>query len=160
MSIIKSFGHFWDRQPIDERKNNFSLLGHSGMGKKKIQLDFSNQSGIYLLHKNDREIVYIGQTGSGNKRLYSRLKDHTKDHLWNRWTHFSWFGFLEVDRKELKLKEIDENKKKSDEIRVSLDEIEAVLIQMFELRLNKQGPKWHNTPEFWQVFKYQETEEE
>ena len=43
--------------------------------------------GLYVLYKNE-EVVYIGKSESNLRR---RLREHTKDHLENKWDAFSWF---------------------------------------------------------------------
>ncbi len=55
------------------------------------KLIFATSGGVYALYA-DYELVYVGQTGAGNQRLFRRLRDHKKDHLSERWNRFSWFG--------------------------------------------------------------------
>jgi len=94
--LVRNFGHFWERKYINWGRGN--VRGHlKGYVTNKRQADFREQIGIYILYDKDLQPVYIGQAGSGNKRLYSRLNQHETDHLWNRWEHFSWFGFRRVN---------------------------------------------------------------
>jgi excinuclease UvrABC nuclease subunit len=114
--------------------------------------DFREQIGIYLLFNANREVVYLGQTGKGNQRLFTRLRQHAHGQMRDRWTNFSWFGFLEVDPKTKKLVEAkDPDTAVKGSHVAALDEIEAILIQVLEPRLNKQGPKWgQDTREYYQ----------
>ena len=50
--------------------------------------DFREQIGIYVLFDKDLAPVYIGQAGSGKRRLFARLNEHETDDLWNRWEYF------------------------------------------------------------------------
>jgi hypothetical protein len=121
-------------------------------GSKKSEVNFREQIGIYALFDSDREIVYIGEAGIGNKRLFDRLKDHRTNHLRDRWVYFSWFGLRDYnattgalwghDKPETWIRE----KRNRD----ALHETESVLIQLIEPRLNKQGAKWTGTSEFLQ----------
>ena len=91
-------------------------------------------------------MIYIGQVGSGEKRrLFGRLKQHTRDHLRGRWSHFSWFGLCEADPDMGGLKKFESSVSEPSEI---LDELEAVLIHLFEPRLNMQRAKWKGTTEY------------
>lgn len=67
------------------------LLGAASRSSKAHPVDFRVQRGIYALYA-DYELVYVGQTGSGDDRLFKRLKSHRNDHLSERWNRFSWFG--------------------------------------------------------------------
>lgn len=153
--IIHCFGLFWDRDQIDFGKkgpgNQGNLLGHYDGAQHATQ--FRDQSGIYILYEgatiNDQRVVNIGQTGSGNQRLLARLRQHTKDHLWNRWQRFSWLGFLDVGANNAII-----HKKKNAlgniAVSVGLDQMEACLISLMEPLLNRQGPQWHGAVEYYQ----------
>jgi hypothetical protein len=154
---IKNFGYLWDRDRVfwGRGKANGTLLGyHKDFGK----IDFSKQKGVYLLHTRDLKIVYVGQVGSGDQNLIQRLRRHQKSAaLWNRWRYFSWFGWRAINQTP---KNTYYNRLanysggspvvggKSEEF---LDEIEAVLIQVVEPTLNKQGPRWKSTMHFDQL---------
>lgn len=170
---IRNFGHFWDRIDVEwgtrGRGNQGSLLGYTGAISKPKIVDFRDQVGIYVLYAENREVVYIGQTGAKGQRLFARLKQHTNGQLRDRWRYFSWFGFRQV-KNDLSLSEKQDPSKTSAAVEQSqnekkpngktvqgkasdaLDEIEAVLLQLFEPRLNKQGPKWRGTTEYLQYF--------
>lgn len=153
-TIIRNYGVFWDRNTVNFGKkgpgNAGKLLGHSAKGPA---VDFAEQRGIYVLYEgadiNLHRVTYIGQTGDGDKRLLSRLRDHNVDHLWNRWNRFSWLGLLDVGKKG----ELNHSAKVSVGtvgVATVLDQLEASLIQLMEPLLNKQGPQWHGAVEYFQ----------
>lgn len=149
MPAIKNFGYLWDRDRVywGYQKVTGTLLGQrSGYGV----VDFREQKGVYILHSTDLEVVYVGQVGSGNDSLFDRLKRHShSEELWNRWRYFSWFGWRKVNKRNHKLAaHAGGSPKVSGASEEFLDEIEAVLIQVVEPRLNKQGPKWKDTLQF------------
>ncbi|KAF1707474.1 GIY-YIG nuclease family protein [Pseudoxanthomonas sacheonensis] len=150
--LIHNFGHLWERKYIQFGRpgNKGHLKGYkTATGKEP---DFREQIGIYILYDKDRQPVYIGQTGSGNQRLFSRLKAHTNNHLWNRWEYFTWFGIRRVNGGNNKLSEHDSATKRYVAAGSAiLNEIEGVLISALEPGLNKQGPKWGAVDEYFQV---------
>jgi hypothetical protein len=165
MLTIRTYGHFWSRELIDWGWQNKkgTLPAATKPGSDNWEVDFREQVGIYALFNDTREVVYIGQTGYKGQKLFARLKQHSRGQLRDRWTNFSWFGFLVPD-KEGKLVQPDVPKSKSDDnsseanlehavkgsVRDALNEIEAVLIQIVEPRLNKQGPSWSGAKEYFQ----------
>lgn len=112
--------------------------------RNRFVVDFKEQIAVYVLFTPNREAVYIGQTGSSDQRLMLRLRQHSQGNLRDRWTHFSWFGLRSVTQ----TRELSEHQKPESRCggtnAVALDEIEAILLQLFEPRLNKQGPRWKN----------------
>lgn len=155
MPAIRNFGYLWDRDRVfwGRGSQDGTLLGyHSGYG----DVNFRYQKGIYLLHTIDLKVVYVGQVGSGNQSLFDRLKQHTRsDELWNRWRYFSWFGWRRTnttgDRDNRLSNYGDGSPKINGTAEKFLDEVEAVLIQIVEPLLNKQGPKWRDTIQFKQI---------
>jgi uncharacterized protein (UPF0248 family) len=153
--IIRNYGLFWERDKLAVGKkgsgNRGELLGYSK--GDKAPTDFRDQSGIYVLYEgssiNTHRVVYIGQTGAGNQRLLARLRQHTNDHLWNRWQRFSWLGFLAIGNNK---KPIHKKKAALGNIAVAigLDQIEASLISLLDPLLNRQGPQWHGAVEYYQ----------
>jgi hypothetical protein len=157
MLAIRNFGHFWSRDLVEWGRRNVSgeLLGYLLHERKPAIVDFREQIGIYVLFTAQREVVYIGQAGSGDRRLFLRLRDHTSNNLRDRWTHFSWFGLRAVNSSNLELSEHQRPESRcSGTNAIALDEIEAILLQLFEPRLNKRGPNWgEDTWEFYQYVK-------
>jgi hypothetical protein len=138
--MIKTFGLHWHIDRVDWGRPNRAgtLMGATTAGRGAKPVDFRDQRGIYALYA-DYELVYIGQAGAGDARLFSRLKKHKGDHLSQRWNRFSWFGTQWV---------LGNNMLSADNARVSasvkdaLNILEAVAISIGEPRLNLQRGKW------------------
>ena len=148
--LIRNYGHLWERRFVFWGRG--SVKGHL-RGYRTPQdkgSNFRDQIGIYILYDKNYLTVYVGQTGSGNQRLFARLKQHQKDHLWNRWEYFSWFGFRRVNINGM-LSDYDKTEKTFKATgRDLLNEIEAALLVSLEPRLNKQGPRWKKVEEYFQ----------
>jgi hypothetical protein len=158
MLTIENFGLRWRREKIAwGRGGKASTKGHligTLRRRKSTKVDFREQIGIYVLYNDSDRPIYVGQAGIGNKRLFGRLKDHRKDHLRDRWTHFSWFGlqgYNEKSKEQIKSlsafhkpETVISHKNRKD----ALYEIEAVLISVVEPALNKQGSNWTGSREF------------
>jgi len=147
--LIRNFGHLWERKYINYGRPK--VKGHlKGYKNKARQIDFRDQIGIYVLFDRDLLPVYIGQAGR-NQRLFGRLKQHESDHLWNRWEHFSWFGFRRVNKSSGELSLFDRlNKTFKVSGSLLLNEIEGALITALEPKLNKQGARWKDVEEYFQ----------
>jgi hypothetical protein len=117
-------------------------LGKVGAAKANQVVDFREQIGIYVLYDKDLKTVYVGQAGSGNARLFERLKNHTNDHLRDRWSYFSWFGFREVTQKNRLSEKQEPNSEKKVSYNDALGQIEGVLIEVLEPPLNRQSASW------------------
>ena len=95
--LVSNFGHLWERKYISWGRGR--IKGHlRGYCRGGRQTDFRDQIAIYVLFDKDLVPVYVGQAGQGTRKLFDRLKQHRTDHLWNRWEHFSWFGFRRVNQ--------------------------------------------------------------
>ena len=126
--IIKAFGMFWRRDWVDWTTKP-ALLGQQQEGADPV--NFAEQSGVYLLH-NGREVIYVGRLTE--KRLATRLSEHTRDRLNGRWDRFSWFGLLKVTA-EGKLVQEDIGSITREDIIVTL---EALLVEGLEPRQNRK----------------------
>lgn len=149
MPIIRNYGLRWSRNKVQwgrsGKGNKGKLCGKLATIKSSAAVDFRDQIGIYVLYEPGFVPIYVGQAGMGNARLFARLKNHQDDHLRDRWVTFSWFGFRGV-RANGTLSEY--HKPESHIIlkhKDALGEIEGILIQLLEPRLNRQGPKWQQT---------------
>ena len=113
-----------------------------GEARGKKVADFSKQIGVYVLYDRNQTIVYVGQAGNGNATLFSRLKSHMDNALWNRWDYFSWVGCRDVNANG-KLSNHQDADSSVSGFRYSdaLNEIEGVLIEIIEPKLNKQDGK-------------------
>jgi len=149
--IIQNYGLHWKRVGIGwGRKGPGSpgvLLGRNFKVKKSPVVNFRQQAGIYILQDAFRP-VYIGQTGRGNQRLWSRLRGHARGQLAERWDRFSWFGIFPVAGDKL-------SEKLSDDIKTTLsfvlDHLEGALIAVTEPPLNRKGPNFGDTVQFAQI---------
>ncbi|MGH7046319.1 MAG: GIY-YIG nuclease family protein [Stellaceae bacterium] len=105
--MIRSYGLHWHVERVFWGKQivNGTLMGAASKSKVAKPIDFRDQRGIYALYA-DYELVYIGQAGSGNDRLFKRLRAHKRDHLSERWNRFSWFGTQWVTQQSLLSKDI------------------------------------------------------
>lgn len=148
--LIRNYGHLWERRYVHWGRpgSRGHLYGYRTPSDDGA--DFRDQIGIYILFDKNYSPVYIGQAGSGEQRLFIRLRQHQKDHLWNRWEYFSWFGFRRVNGTG-KLSEHDKPEKifKAHGSAL-LNEMEAALLVALEPKLNKQGPRWKDVEEFFQ----------
>ena len=125
-------------------------VGPIGKAQKyQNEADFRQQIGVYVLY-DDYRVVYVGQAGSGNNDLYSRLKNHLTDHLADRWNKFSWLGIRKVNKNGSLAKQQGELNRnlKSDEV---LDLIEGLMINVLEPPLNKQGARWKDIDQYRQI---------
>ena len=94
----------YDRKPIKKE-----WLVEKVPSKKFKQL--LENSGVYILYKKRRkkyDIVYVGIAGFGNyKTLFSRLRDHLRDHLKRKWDYFTAFTIPVSEKKKRYLKDIE-----------------------------------------------------
>jgi hypothetical protein len=138
----------WQKKYINWGRQR--VRGHLRGYRGSLTTDFREQMGIYVLSDKDMQALYIGQVGSGKTRLFDRLKQHTYDHLWNRWEHFSWLGLRRVNKDgSLSLHDRPSKVFKISGIGL-LNEIEAALMTTLEPHLNKQGPRWKDADEYFQ----------
>ena len=79
--MIRSYGLHWKTENVFWGRPGMGhpgkLLGAASRSSKAHPVDFRVQRGIYALYA-DYELVYVGQTGSGDDRLFKRLKSHTE----------------------------------------------------------------------------------
>lgn len=148
MGAIKCYGDFWNRKAVNwtPGSSGRALWGRTRKSSSE-KVDFRSQAGIYVLFTPQREIVYVGQAGAGDKTtLYGRLRRHNFNRLRDRWTHFSWFGVLAFGD-DLSLTDFEA---KPVEKRDVLNELEGILIHLVEPRLNRQGAQWGGATEYLQ----------
>lgn len=129
-NLIKTYGLFWKTENVfwGKTKRSGNLYGIRVGAKRSDHVDFRSQSGIYVLYA-DYRIVYIGQAGNGNAKLFDRLKLHRKDDLSGRWNQFSWFGLKHV----LQANKLSrDNESLHPETNTILNHIEAILIHASE----------------------------
>lgn len=151
MAIIKNYGFLWERKYFYRGRGGRS--GHLQGFCKGEEVDFREQIGVYVLYDRNQNIVYVGQAGNGHATLFTRLKNHMDGALWNRWEYFSWFGFRDANKGGGSLSEKQNVTAAVSGFKYSdaLDEIEGVLIEILEPKLNKQGGKLKGAKEYFQV---------
>jgi len=150
MPIIKNFGFLWERQHI--YRGAGSKAGHlKGIAPGLAEADFREQIGVYVLYDSSQHIVYVGQAGNGNATLFTRLKNHMNDQLWNRWQYFSWIGFKDVNADgSLSAQQTVDSVVSGFKYSDALNEIEGILIEIIEPKLNKQSGRLKNAREYYQ----------
>lgn len=140
--LIHNYGLFWKREDVHwgAGRNPGHLLGIHARAKRDGPVDFRRQQGIYCLYDDAFQLVYVGQAGiRQNQRLFGRLRAHTRDHLSDRWTRFSWFGTRAVlGSGKLKAEKNMAHPKTG----IILDHIEAILIVAAEPPHNRQGGRF------------------
>lgn len=147
--MVTSFGMYWLRDAVHWTAHP-ELWGQET--HRATPVDFSAQSGIYILYDGSRP-VYAGQVGAKSEaaklsnRLGERMFDHTRDRLATRWDRFSWFGVRPVTSSGALL-EADSRQFTS---REAIDAFEAVLIEVMETPLNRQGGRWAGAVEYLQT---------
>jgi hypothetical protein len=141
--LVRNYGLFWKIDDVFWGKTIIpgNLYGIKSGAKRSDHVDFRQQAGIYVLYA-DYKIVYIGQAGNGNAKLFDRLKLHRKDDLAGRWNQFSWFGLKWVLKNGQLSADTDALHPTTNTI---LNHIEAILIHASEPPLNRQGGRWGKT---------------
>ena len=150
MPIIKNYGFLWDRSEIFRGAG--SNAGHlKGEAPGLPVADFRDQIGVYVLYDSSQRIVYVGQAGNGNATLFGRLKAHMSGRMHNRWEHFSWVGFRDVNANgSLSAHQNIEAGVSGFRYSDALNEIEGILIEIVEPKLNKQSGKLKTAQRYYQ----------
>ncbi len=151
MPTIRNFGFMWEREKVDwgtQGRGGRAILRGRMVKNRRREVDFSEQMGIYVLYDRFEQPVQIGQS----RNVLRRLRQHRRDHLRSRWSYFSWFGFFKVSAENnLIVREAGPELKRTLTLGESLNELEAILIQVLEPRLNRRGSNWGETEEYLQV---------
>jgi hypothetical protein len=155
--MIKNYGLHWKIDNVDwgRQKKSGTLFGAASRSKQARRVDFREQRGIYALYA-DYELVYVGQTGAGEDRLFQRLKTHKKDHLSERWNRFSWFGTQWVTRQHRLSADTAEVHAS---VESALNTLEAISIAISEPRLNLQRGRWSDATQYFQYTDGEDEEE-
>ncbi len=158
--MLKNFGLFWQREFLSVgwagRGGNGHLKGYTDYKKKKYVniVDFREQAGIYFLQDESRNILYVGQSGRGKDRLLKRIIAHSRGRMFDRWSHFSWFGLCDFEADGDGNCILVEKKDGKHQYKISdaLNQFEAILIAAVEPSLNKRGGNWNSSTK--QFFQY------
>lgn len=150
MPIIKNYGFLWDRNHV--YRGAGSNAGHlKGTASGLKVADFREQIGVYVLYDSGQRIVYVGQAGNGNATLFTRMKNHMDGRLWNRWQYFSWVGFRDVNADgSLSAQQNVDSGVSGFRYADALNEIEGILIEIIEPKLNKQSGRLKSAREYFQ----------
>ncbi len=150
MPIIKNYGFLWDRDFVYRGAGNNA--GHlKGTAAGVTVADFREQIGVYVLYDSAQRIVYVGQAGNGNATLFTRIKNHMDGPMWNRWQYFSWVGFKDVNAGgSLSAQQSVESGVSGFKYSDALNELEGILIEIIEPKLNKQSGRLKSAREYYQ----------
>lgn len=150
MPIIKNYGFLWERKYIFRGAG--SNAGHlKGAASGLAIADFRDQIGVYVLYDQFQNIVYVGQAGNGNASLFTRLKNHMDGGMWNRWQYFTWIGFKAVNQDgSLSAQQGVDSGVSGFKYSDALNEIEGILIEVIEPKLNKQSGRLKSAVEYTQ----------
>ena len=150
MPIIKNYGFLWDRDYV--YRGAGKNPGHlKGTAAGVVLADFREQIGVYVLYDSAQRIVYVGQAGNGNATLFTRLKNHMDGPMWNRWQYFSWVGFRDVNADgKLSAQQNVESGVSGFKYADALNELEGILIEIIEPKLNKQSGRLKSAREYYQ----------
>lgn len=153
MPIIKNYGFLWERKYIYRGSGGDGNAGHlRGFASNNRETDFREQIGVYVLYDRNQQIVYVGQAGNGNATLFTRLKNHMSGGLWNRWEYFSWVGFRDVNASgALSNQQNVDSAVSGFKYSDALNEIEGILIEVIEPKLNKQSGRLKGAVEYFQA---------
>jgi hypothetical protein len=150
MPIIKNYGFLWDRNHVYRGAGNNA--GHlKGTAAGVAIADFRDQIGVYVLYDSSQRIVYVGQAGNGNATLFTRLRNHMDGQMWNRWHYFTWIGFKDVNADgNLSAQQSVGSGVSGFKYSDALNEIEGILIEVIEPKLNKQSGRLKSAREYYQ----------
>ncbi|TCP58533.1 hypothetical protein EV663_1229 [Rhodovulum bhavnagarense] len=161
--FIKFYGLYWRKDLVDWSSKHILGQPKGWLGKgriaanfdrQKLQMNFWGQKGVYVLYDDALHPVYAGQAGltrkdsAGGQAIGDRLNMHRQGVYRNGWSLFSWFGFLETEK--LNLKKVKEDEKRlspkwefkpqeQSELNLLLASFEAILIEGFAPRFNARG---------------------
>ena len=138
--LIQNYGLYWKEEDVfwGRGNNAGTLLGVPATNITADPVDFREQAGVYLLYA-DYQLVYVGQAGNRNQKLFDRLKQHRRDALAQRWNQFSWFGTRRVLNTGDLSAEVEGAHSTHAEV---LNHIEAILIHTAEPAQNRQGGRF------------------
>lgn len=138
--LIQNYGLYWREEDVfwGRGNNAGNLLGVPARNITSHPTDFRDQAGVYVLYA-EYSVVYVGQAGNRNQKLFGRLKQHRRDQLANRWNQFSWFGTRRVLGGGGLSAEVEGAHSSHAEV---LNHIEAILIHSAEPAQNRQGGRF------------------
>lgn len=143
VKVMNNMGLMWERDGVywgkRGRANRGEMLGRLAKRTKDAKTNFWDQIGVYALYR-DFDLIYVGQAGTGESTLGTRLRAHTRGSLSARWNRFSWFGLRWVKGTDHTLADLAE--KRAAQPAEVLDILEGVAIEIANPRLNRQRGRW------------------
>jgi hypothetical protein len=138
--LIQNYGLYWDESDVfwGAGSNAGTMLGVPATNLTADPVDFREQSGVYVLYA-EYSMVYVGQAGVRNQKLFQRIKQHKRDALAGRWNQFSWFGIRRVLQNGVLSAEAEGSHSTIEDV---LNHIEAILIHAAEPTQNRQGGRF------------------
>jgi hypothetical protein len=83
--LIQNYGLYWRAKDVfwGSGPKAGRLLGVPSKNTTAEPVDMREQSGVYVLYA-EYKMIYVGQAGNGNQKLFDRLKQHNRDALSGR----------------------------------------------------------------------------
>ncbi|MDO4240166.1 GIY-YIG nuclease family protein [Micrococcus sp.] len=145
MSIIKSYGEFWNPDAVDW--GGKSLIGTWRENGSEWKNNFWSAKGIYVLYA-DFKPIYVGQAHAQSSGVGKRLADHLTDRLIARWDMFSWYSLAKPSRSSDTPNLAGGRHLKTDEM---VDTLEAIAILIADPPLNRKRESLKGALEVQQV---------
>lgn len=139
--LIKGYGENWNPDIIDWSKNQ--LIGYYDQVKPKINIDFFNATGLYVL-ESEFNPIYIGR----GEKIGLRLKAHLSDRFAGHWDMFSFYSISYIDLNREKINSPNTNRIAPDTINKTL---EALSILLVNPKLNRRREKIPGAKQFYQL---------
>ena len=138
-NLVTSYGLFWDLHETEWHKRDGRGPKGRMLGKLGSHIaDFYYQPGIYVLYGN-LGVYYAGIAPKAG--LGKRISQHRTDAHGDKWHHFSWFSFGEVQTIAGHQAVVGERPFPTREVRLTraAADIEAILHRAFQFRGNPAG---------------------
>ncbi len=145
MSIIKSYGEFWNPDAVDWSSKE--LLGTWRGGSRDHQNNFWVAKGIYVLY-SDFKPIYVGKALADSSGVGKRLADHLSDRLLARWDMFSWYSLSKPSKTSSSVNLAGGRHLTTDQM---VDTLEAIAILITDPPLNRKRESLKGAAEIQQV---------
>lgn len=132
MSIVKSYGEFWNPEAVNWQAKK--LMGSWADGSTWRKNNFWSAKGIYVLYA-DFKPIYVGKALASSSGVGKRLCDHLSDRLVGRWDMFSWYSLQKPSKTHQGLNNLGARKL---EVKDMVDTLEAITILVTDPPLNRK----------------------
>lgn len=146
MSIIKSFGEFWNPDAVDWEDKKLMGEWRTKKGERRTN-NFWNAKGIYVLYA-DFKPIYVGKALADQSGVGKRLSDHLSDRLLARWDMFSWYSLSQPGVTKLGMTKTGGRHLTVEEM---VDTLEAITILITDPPLNRKRESFKDAYEVQQV---------